>query len=209
MNAVFLTILLGIAISILGREIITYKNAKVLRKIQNTKNYEHYAPFILSFIAVFALIEYCRVTNTIVIKDTANKDSIEAWSLYIDLLFFLFAFISMGGYSYSVSLFKQDKDGNVLNFSDEEELAFSKALARSTSFLGIFLFIGFGRYMLTISYVEDFLIVGRQAIAHIAGIILCMIAYTAFRKKNINVGFYCSSIGLVVVVAYFVLNNIL
>ncbi len=213
-NFEFLAVLLGIAVGIFGQKIITYKSAKVIRKIYNTNNFEQYAPFVLSFIAVFALIEYWRVTSTININNQTvnNKDSFEAWTLYIDLLLFLFVFISLGGYKHAISLFSEDDDGNAQDFIDNTgKPDFSKVLARSTFFLGIFLFIGLGRYMLTILYVDklNFQKLGEQAIAHILGIILCLIACLFFRKDKLKAGFVCSTFGLVVVIAYFVFNNVL
>ncbi len=200
----FLAVLLGIAVGIFGREIVTSKNLRFPSEIISSQNYHYGASFILSFIAVFALIEYWRVTNTaIVISD----ESIQAWILYIDLSLFLTAFISLRGYGSSISTYVLESQ----NFKDEEKGGFSKALGRSTSFLGVFLFIGLVRYGLTLYFVKNinYVAVQKQIYAHIAGVILCMIACLFFRKDKLKAGFVCSAFGLVVVVVYFVNNNII
>ncbi len=199
----FLAVLLGIAIGILVQDIITQKDLKFSWERIKDDFKSHITPFILSFIAIFALIEYWRVTNS---TEVITNEAKQAWILYIDLLLFLTAFISLKGYGSSISRYVLAE-----NPPDIKNGGFSKALGRSTSFLGAFMLIGLVRYWLTIHFVEDvnYGAVIKQIFAHGAGIILSIIACLAFWKENeIYWGFIFSSFGLVVVVLYFIFNNI-
>jgi hypothetical protein len=204
----FLAVLVGIAIGLLGREIVTDINLQFLWGKRNIRNYYFGAPLVLSFIAMFALIEYWRVTSTVI---PTNK-STQAWLLYIDLLFFLIAFISLRGYGNSISSYIK-KITSQEEFTDAMKKEHSNELFRYTCFLGVFLFIGLVRYKLLTCVISkndtSFEGVREQMLAHTMGIFLCIIACLFFWRDKIKYGFSCSVLGLVVVVVYFVFNNVI
>ncbi len=204
----FLAVLVGIAIGLLTRDIFTDNNIRFLWKKKNIINYHFNSPLILSFIAVFTLIEYWRVTNTAI---PTTKGYTQNWFLYIDLLFFLIAFISLRGFGNSITTYINKTNSH--KPIDEVNSGHSNDLFRYTCFLGVFLFIGLVRYLLTCTSadvpLEKMVDVVEQIVAHAVGIFLCIIACLFFRIDKIKFGFYCSATGLVVVFVYFVLNNII